>query len=63
MRQPKRMWAPLKPKAKKEKSPKKEKPTGKGKKKEPDNEEYLALMEVLHIFFTLQARQMKINII
>ncbi|CAH0721266.1 unnamed protein product, partial [Brenthis ino] len=46
MHHPKRMFAPLKTKPKKEKSPKKEKLLGKAKKKEPDNEEYLALLEL-----------------
>ncbi|KAG6464487.1 hypothetical protein O3G_MSEX014548 [Manduca sexta] len=44
---PKRLYAPLKAKPKKEKSPKKEsKPPVKGKKKEVDTEEFLALMEL-----------------
>ncbi|XP_063834441.1 uncharacterized protein LOC135083663 [Ostrinia nubilalis] len=45
---PKRLYAPLKIKPKKEKSPKKDaKPAGKGKKKEVDTEEYLALLELI----------------
>ncbi|KAL0803439.1 hypothetical protein ABMA28_017168, partial [Loxostege sticticalis] len=42
---PKRLYAPLKIKPKKEKSPKKDAKPGKGKKKEVDTEEYLALLE------------------
>lgn len=40
------MFIPLKPKSKKEKSPKKDKGKDKGRKREPDTAEYLALMEV-----------------
>ncbi|KAL0811498.1 hypothetical protein ABMA28_009892 [Loxostege sticticalis] len=44
---PKRLYAPLKIKPKKEKSPKKDAKPGKGKKKEVDTEEYLALLELI----------------
>nr|XP_026489588.1 uncharacterized protein LOC113396033 [Vanessa tameamea] len=43
---PKKLFAPLKPRPKREKSPKKEKPPAKGKKKDVDTEEYLALLEL-----------------
>ncbi|XP_038219629.1 uncharacterized protein LOC119837912 [Zerene cesonia] len=46
IRNPKRLFAPLKIKPKKEKSPKKEQKPQKGKKKEVDTEEYLALLEL-----------------
>ncbi|XP_032523394.2 uncharacterized protein LOC116774757 [Danaus plexippus] len=48
IRNPKRLFAPLKLKPKKEpKSPKKDKPpAGKGKRKDVDTEEYLALLEL-----------------
>ncbi|CAG4973619.1 unnamed protein product [Colias eurytheme] len=46
IRNPKRLFAPLKIKPKKEKSPKKEQKQQKGKKKEVDTEEYLALLEL-----------------
>ncbi|XP_059045585.1 uncharacterized protein LOC131841291 [Achroia grisella] len=43
---PKSLYAPLKFKPKKEKSPKSDKPGAKGKKKDIDTEEYLALLEL-----------------
>ncbi|RVE44951.1 hypothetical protein evm_010376 [Chilo suppressalis] len=44
---PKRLYAPLKVKPKKEKSPKRDLKSAKGKKKEVDTEEYLALLELM----------------
>jgi hypothetical protein len=59
---PKRLYAPLKVKAKKEKSPKKDAKGAKGKKKEADTEEYLALLEVLLFFlFSLVREGIKTN--
>ncbi|XP_050685239.1 uncharacterized protein LOC126979761 isoform X2 [Leptidea sinapis] len=46
IRNPKRLFAPLKLKPRKERTPKKEQKPQKGKKKEVDTDEYLALLEL-----------------